>query len=60
MKNTNILIKTENHPIQYYHGIEQVREEFAWRYKWITTGELRKQIEGQKSSYYSYIKNLIK
>ena len=34
-------------------------EEIAWRYKWITTGELRKQIEGQKSSYYTYIQNLI-
>ncbi len=34
-------------------------EEIAWRNHWISTDELRTQIEGQKSSYYSYIKNLI-
>ncbi len=33
-------------------------EEIAWRYHWISTDDLRKQIERQKSSYYTYIQNL--
>ena len=34
-------------------------EEIAWRYKWISTDELKNQVKGQKSSYYTYIQNLI-
>ena len=34
-------------------------EEIAWRYKWISTDDLKKQVEEQKSSYYTYIQNLI-
>jgi len=34
-------------------------EEIAWRYKWISTDDLKKQVEGQKNSYYTYIQNLI-
>ncbi len=34
-------------------------EEIAWRYHWISTDDLKRQVEGQKSSYYTYIENLI-
>ena len=34
-------------------------EEIAWRYKWISTDALKQQIEGQKSTYYTYIQKLI-
>ncbi len=34
-------------------------EEIAWRHHWISTDDLKKQIEGQKSSYYKYIGKLL-
>ena len=35
-------------------------EEIAWRYKWVSTSAMRKQIEGQKSTYYEYVRKVIK
>ncbi len=65
MKNTNHIIITQNYPIQYRFSVERTKpvftclEEMAWQYHWISTDDLKKQIGGQKSSYYTYIQNLI-
>ena len=58
MININIP-KTESISLQYPFDKEQTGLKIAWRYHWISTDTLRKQIEGQKSSYYSYIQNLL-
>ena len=35
-------------------------EEIAWNYKWIDKAELLKHIEGQKSTYYAYVRKVVK
>ncbi len=35
-------------------------EEIAWRYNWVSKENLLNTIEGQKSSYYAYIRKVIK
>ena len=58
MININYIPKTESISLQYPFDKEQTGQE-AWRYHWISTDALKKQIEGQKSSYYTYLQNLI-
>ena len=58
MKHKHQIIKTKNYHMQNSFVIKQTGQE-AWRYHWISTDALKKQIEGQKSSYYTYLQNLI-
>ncbi len=60
MINRNYIPKTESISLQYTHVVEQTGQEIAWRHHWISTDALRKQIERQKSSYYAYVRKVMK